>query len=133
MDCSRLGAFGIAVPAIVLAFPLLLTDIGLLRIEGDHVKALKGAVLGDIDALRVGDHVIAIGEPFGLEATVTSGIISAKERTLSPETAYADFLQTDASINPGNSGGPLFNLKGEVVGIDRLPPARRDGQAGDRA
>jgi serine protease Do len=94
------------------------TDIALLRIEGENVKALKGAVLGDSDALEVGDHVIAIGEPFGLEATVTSGIISAKERTLTPDTAYADFLQTDASINPGNSGGPLFNLKGEAVGIN---------------
>jgi serine protease Do len=94
------------------------TDIALLRIEGEHVKALKGAALGDSDALEVGDHVIAIGEPFGLEATVTSGIISAKERSLSPDTAYADFLQTDASINPGNSGGPLFNLKGEAVGIN---------------
>jgi serine protease Do len=93
------------------------TDIALLRIEGEHVKALKGAVLGDSDALEVGDQVIAIGEPFGLEATVTAGIISAKERTLTPDTAYADFLQTDASINPGNSGGPLFNLKGEAVGI----------------
>jgi serine protease Do len=94
------------------------TDIGLLRIEGEGVLALKPAVLGDSDALEVGDHVIASGEPFGLEATVTSGIISAKERTLTPDTAYADFLQTDASINPGNSGGPLFNLKGEAVGIN---------------
>ena len=94
------------------------TDIALIRIEGEHVKALKGAVLGDSDELEVGDQVIAIGEPFGLEATVTSGIISAKERTVNPETPYADFLQTDASINPGNSGGPLFNLKGEAVGIN---------------
>jgi len=94
------------------------TDIALIRIEGEHVKALKGAVLGDSDELEVGDQVIAIGEPFGLEATVTSGIISAKERTVNPETPYADFLQTDASINPGNSGGPLFNMKGEAVGIN---------------
>jgi len=94
------------------------TDIALIRIEGEHVKALKGAVLGDSDELEVGDQVIAIGEPFGLEATVTAGIISAKERTVNPETPYADFLQTDASINPGNSGGPLFNLRGEAVGIN---------------
>jgi len=94
------------------------TEIALIRIEGEHVKALKAAVLGDSDELEVGDHVIAIGEPFGLEATVTAGIISAKERTVNPDTPYADFLQTDASINPGNSGGPLFNLKGEAVGIN---------------
>jgi len=62
--------------------------------------------------------VVAIGEPFGLEATVTAGIVSAKERTLSPDTAYSDFLQIDASINPGNSGGPLFDLKGQVVGVN---------------
>ena len=94
------------------------TDIALIRIEGEHVKALKAAVLGDSDEVEVGDQVIAIGEPFGLEATVTAGIISAKERTVNPDTPYADFLQTDASINPGNSGGPLFNLKGEAVGIN---------------
>jgi serine protease Do len=94
------------------------TEIALIRIEGEHVKALKAAVLGDSDELEVGDQVIAIGEPFGLEATVTAGIISAKERTVNPDTPYADFLQTDASINPGNSGGPLFNLKGEAVGIN---------------
>ena len=94
------------------------TDLALLRIEGKHVNELKAAVLGDSDALQVGDHVVAIGEPFGLEATVTAGIVSAKERTLSPDTAYSDFLQTDASINPGNSGGPLFDLKGQVVGVN---------------
>jgi serine protease Do len=94
------------------------SDIALLRLEGEHVGELKGAVLGDSDALQVGDYVIAIGEPFGLQATVTAGIISAKERALGPGSVYSDFLQTDASINPGNSGGPLFNLRGEVIGIN---------------
>src|SRR5256885_12656837 len=94
------------------------SDIALLKLEGDHVNELKGAVLGDSDALQVGDYVVAIGEPFGLQATVTAGIISAKERALGPQSVYSDFLQTDASINPGNSGGPLFNLRGEVIGIN---------------
>ena len=94
------------------------SDIALLKLEGEHVGELKGAVLGDSDALQVGDYVIAIGEPFGLQATVTSGIISAKERALGPGSVYSDFLQTDASINPGNSGGPLFNLRGEVIGVN---------------
>jgi serine protease Do len=93
------------------------TDVALLKIEGKEVGQLKYATLGDSDAIEVGDYVIAIGEPFGLQATVTSGIISAKERTQFGGP-YADYLQTDASINPGNSGGPLFNLKGEVVGIN---------------
>jgi serine protease Do len=94
------------------------SDVALLKIEGEHVNELPRAALGDSDALQVGDYVIAIGEPFGLQATVTSGIISAKERSLGAGTAYNDFLQTDASINPGNSGGPLFNLRGEVIGIN---------------
>ena len=94
------------------------SDIALLKLEGDHVNDLKGAVLGDSDSLQVGDYVVAIGEPFGLQATVTSGIISAKERALGPSSVYSDFLQTDASINPGNSGGPLFNLRGEVIGVN---------------
>ncbi|MFL5390631.1 MAG: trypsin-like peptidase domain-containing protein, partial [Myxococcales bacterium] len=94
------------------------SDVALLKIEGEHVNELPRAILGDSDALQVGDYVIAIGEPFGLQATVTSGIISAKERSLGAGTAYNDFLQTDASINPGNSGGPLFNLRGEVIGIN---------------
>jgi serine protease Do len=94
------------------------SDIALLKLEGEHANELKGAVLGDSDALQVGDYVIAIGEPFGLQATVTAGIISAKERALGPGSVYSDFLQTDASINPGNSGGPLFNLRGEVIGVN---------------
>ena len=94
------------------------SDIALLKLEGEHANELKGAILGDSDALQVGDYVIAIGEPFGLQATVTAGIISAKERALGPGSVYSDFLQTDASINPGNSGGPLFNLRGEVIGVN---------------
>jgi serine protease Do len=92
-------------------------DVALLRIEGKDVGSLKYATLGDSDAVEVGDYVVAIGEPFGLQASVTAGIISAKERSQFGGP-YSDYLQTDASINPGNSGGPLFNLKGEVVGIN---------------
>ena len=93
------------------------SDIAVLKIEGAHVNELKQATLGDSDALEVGDYVVAIGEPFGLQATVTSGIISAKERSQFGGP-YSDYLQTDASINPGNSGGPLFNMRGEVVGVN---------------
>jgi serine protease Do len=93
------------------------SDVALLKIEGKDVGALKYATLGDSDATEVGDYVVAIGEPFGLQATVTAGIISAKERSQFGGP-YSDYLQTDASINPGNSGGPLFNMKGEVVGIN---------------
>ena len=93
------------------------SDVALLKIEGKDVNNLKYATLGDSDSVEVGDYVVAIGEPFGLQATVTSGIISAKERTQFGGP-YSDYLQTDASINPGNSGGPLFNMKGEVVGIN---------------
>src|SRR6202171_1038678 len=93
------------------------TDIAVLKIEGKDVDKLKYATLGDFDVAEVGDYVLAIGEPFGLQATVTSGIISAKERTQFGGP-YSDYLQTDASLNPGNSGGPLFNMKGEVVGVN---------------
>ncbi|MFB3816263.1 MAG: Do family serine endopeptidase [Candidatus Methylomirabilales bacterium] len=91
------------------------TDVALVKIEakGD----LPVAALGDSDALRVGDWVLAIGNPFGLANTVTAGIVSAKDRRIGAGP-YDDFIQTDASINPGNSGGPLFNLQGEVVGIN---------------
>ncbi len=93
------------------------TDVALVKIDGKEVDKLRYASLGDSDALEVGDYVVAIGEPFGLQATVTAGIISAKERTQFGGP-YSDYLQTDASINPGNSGGPLFNMRGEVVGIN---------------
>jgi serine protease Do len=91
------------------------TDIALIKINPK--QSLPVAILGDSDKLEVGEWVIAIGNPFGLEHTVTAGIVSAKGRVIG-QGPYDDFIQTDASINPGNSGGPLFNLKGEVVGIN---------------
>lgn len=92
------------------------TDLALLRM--DKVEGtLPVASLGDSDKLEVGDWVMAIGNPFGLEATVTVGVLSGKGRSIGASD-YDDFLQTDASINPGNSGGPLFNTNGEVVGIN---------------
>jgi serine protease Do len=91
------------------------TDIALIKIDAKH--NLPVAAFGDSGKLEVGDWVIAIGNPFGLEQTVTAGIVSAKGRVIGAGP-YDDFIQTDASINPGNSGGPLFNLKGEVVGIN---------------
>ena len=91
------------------------TDIALLRIEADGLTALP---IGDSEALEVGDFVIAIGNPFGLGQTVTSGIVSALGRSGINVEGYEDFIQTDASINPGNSGGALVNLHGELVGIN---------------
>jgi serine protease Do len=91
------------------------TDLALIKIKA--AAGLPVAHLGDSDRLEVGEWVVAIGNPFGLEQTVTAGIISAKGRVIGAGP-YDDFLQTDASINPGNSGGPLFNLRGEVVGIN---------------
>ena len=91
------------------------TDIAVLQIEAQELTAIR---IGDSDTLQVGDYVIAIGNPFGIGQTVTSGIVSALGRSgLSPE-GYEDFIQTDASINPGNSGGALVNLRGELVGIN---------------
>ena len=91
------------------------TDVALLSIRADNLKALA---LGDSDNLRVGDYVIAIGNPFGLGQTVTTGIVSALGRTGLDIEGYEDFIQTDASINPGNSGGALINLKGELIGVN---------------
>ncbi len=91
------------------------TDLAILKIAVDH--DLPIVPLGDSNKLEVGDWVIAIGNPFGLERTVTAGIVSARGRVIG-SGPYDDFIQTDASINPGNSGGPLFNLQGEVVGIN---------------
>lgn len=91
------------------------TDIAVLQIQAQRLSALR---FGDSDDLEVGDYVIAIGNPFGIGQTVTSGIVSALGRTgLTPE-GYEDFIQTDASINPGNSGGALVNLRGELIGIN---------------
>ncbi len=91
------------------------TDIAVLQIQAQRLSALH---FGDSDQLEVGDYVIAIGNPFGIGQTVTSGIVSALGRTgLTPE-GYEDFIQTDASINPGNSGGALVNLRGELIGIN---------------
>ena len=96
-----------------------LTDLALLQLEKVNGK-LPVVKLGDSDAMKVGDYVVAIGNPFGLASSVSAGIISGKERDdfgIVPGP-YADFIQTDAAINPGNSGGPLFNLRGEVIGIN---------------
>ncbi len=90
-------------------------DLAVLELAG--AKDLPAAALGSSEQLRVGEYVVAIGNPFGLGHTVTMGIVSAKDRAIGAGP-YDDFIQTDASINPGNSGGPLFNLKGEVIGIN---------------
>jgi serine protease Do len=91
-------------------------DIAVLELKGAP-RNLPAAALGSSDALRVGEYAVAIGNPFGLGDTVTMGIVSAKDRSLGAGP-YDDFIQTDASINPGNSGGPLFNLRGQVIGIN---------------
>ncbi|MGB5747308.1 MAG: Do family serine endopeptidase [Desulfobacterales bacterium] len=91
------------------------TDLALLKIESE--KDLPVLTMGNSDELKIGQWVVAIGSPFGLERTVTAGIVSAKGRVIG-SGPYDDFIQTDASINPGNSGGPLLNMKGEVVGIN---------------
>jgi serine protease Do len=91
------------------------TDLAILKIKPK--ESLPAAVLGDSSQLNVGDWVLAIGNPFGLSHTVTTGIVSAKGRVIG-SGPYDNFIQTDAAINPGNSGGPLFNMKGEVVGIN---------------
>lgn len=93
------------------------TDLAVLQIKA---KDLPSAVLGDSDKLDVGEWAIAIGSPFGLEHTVTVGVISAKGRSGLGTGTYEDFIQTDASINPGNSGGPLINIDGEVIGINAM-------------
>ncbi len=100
------------------------TDLALIRIK--DAEKLKPLPLGDSKTLKVGTWVVAIGSPFGLEQTVTQGIVSAKGRSIGAGP-YDDFIQTDASINPGNSGGPLLNLEGEVVGINTAIVARGQG------
>ena len=102
------------------------TDVALLKVDADALPTLK---LGDSDVLRVGEWVAAIGSPFGFDHSVTAGIVSAIDRTL-PRDAYVPFIQTDVAINPGNSGGPLFNLDGEVVGINSQIFTRSGGFMG---
>jgi serine protease Do len=102
------------------------TDLALLRIEATGLPVIP---LGDSSALRVGEPVMAIGNPFGLEQTVTTGIVSATGRVIG-SGPYDDFIQTDASINPGNSGGPLINGRGEVVGINTAIFSRSGGSVG---
>src|SRR5947209_15183555 len=92
------------------------TDLAVLKLD-DGKGQFKYARLGDSDKMQVGDWVIAVGSPFGLQATVTAGIVSAKARNIG-QGPFDDFIQTDAAINPGNSGGPLVNMQGEVIGIN---------------
>lgn len=100
------------------------TDVAVVKIEADNLPAVR---LGDVSRLKVGEWVMAIGSPFGLENTVTAGIVSAKQR----ETGdYLPFIQTDVAINPGNSGGPLINMRGEVVGINSQIYSRSGGFMG---
>jgi serine protease Do len=102
------------------------SDVAVLRIDAGNLPVVR---LGDPTALRVGEWVVAIGSPFGFENSVTAGIVSAKGRTL-PDDAYVPFIQTDVAVNPGNSGGPLFNLRGEVVGINSQIYSRSGGYQG---
>jgi serine protease Do len=102
------------------------TDVALIKIEATGLPAVR---LGDPAKLRVGEWVLAIGSPFGFDASVTAGIVSAKGRNL-PSENLVPFIQTDVAINPGNSGGPLFNLRGEVVGINSQIYSRTGGYMG---
>ncbi len=103
-----------------------LTDVAVLKVDATGLPAVK---IGNPEATRVGEWVVAIGAPFGLDNTVTSGIVSAKSRAL-PGDAAVPFIQTDAAVNPGNSGGPLFNLDGEVIGINSQIFSRSGGFQG---
>jgi serine protease Do len=102
------------------------SDVALLKIEGDDLPIVK---IGNSEELKAGEWVVAIGSPFGFDHTVTAGVISATGRSL-PNESYVPFIQTDVAINPGNSGGPLFNLKGEVVGINSQIFTRSGGFMG---
>jgi len=102
------------------------TDVAVLKIDGEDLPYVR---MGDPEAVKVGEWVVAIGSPFGFENSVTAGIVSAKSRSL-PGDAYTPFIQTDVAVNPGNSGGPLFNLNGEVVGINSQIYSRTGGYQG---
>lgn len=102
------------------------TDVALIKIEASGLPVVK---LADTSQLKVGEWVVAIGSPFGFDNSVTAGIVSAKGRSL-PQENYVPFIQTDVAINPGNSGGPLFNMRGEVVGINSQIYSRSGGYMG---
>src|SRR5205823_9018745 len=102
------------------------TDLALLKVEATGLPVVP---VGDSNALQVGEPVMAIGNPFGLEQTVTTGIVSATGRVIG-SGPYDNFIQTDASINPGNSGGPLINARGEVIGINTAIFSRGGGSVG---
>jgi len=102
------------------------TDVALIKIEASSLPTVR---MGDPSRLKVGEWVVAIGSPFGFENTVTAGIVSAKGRSL-PQENFVPFIQTDVAINPGNSGGPLFNMKGEVVGVNSQIYSRTGGFMG---
>jgi serine protease Do len=104
------------------------TDLAVIKIDVDH--PLPAAKLGNSDGMQVGDWVLAVGSPFGLQETVTAGIISAKGRNIVPQRQFQSFIQTDAAINPGNSGGPLVNLQGEVIGINTAILTETNSYAG---
>ena len=106
-----------------------MSDLAVLKIEGEKLPKVK---IGDSDSLRVGDWVVAIGSPFSFDFSVTAGIVSAKGRSIQNNNIgnYVPFLQTDVAINPGNSGGPLFDLKGNVVGINSQIYSRSGGYQG---
>jgi serine protease Do len=103
------------------------TDVALIKIEANGLPVVR---MGDPGKLKVGEWVVAIGAPFGFENTVTAGIVSAKGRSLPQESNFVPFIQTDVAINPGNSGGPLFNMKGEVVGVNSQIYSRTGGFMG---
>ena len=104
------------------------TDLAVIKIESD--KGFPTAKIGNSDSMQVGDWVLAIGSPFGLQATVTAGIVSAKGRNIVPGRQFQSFIQTDAAINPGNSGGPLVNMAGEVIGINTAILTETNAYAG---
>jgi len=104
------------------------TDLAVIKIESD--KGFPTAKIGNSDSMQVGDWVLAIGSPFGLQATVTAGIVSAKGRNIVPGRQFQSFVQTDAAINPGNSGGPLVNMSGEVIGINTAILTETNAYAG---